>query len=153
MNLWCNVCLHKRTAHKFSTWLRRFISAVPGKGSKDVFISNVSAGNRTLCRGRHVVRVLRVEGARCVGLFYLILCCLYLSDVLSCRILQCATEGWISASNATSATPELVPLFVLDQSLYHHRPIYVRKFDREWFIVRVYIYLGIILCAPVRIFV
>lgn len=74
-------------------------------------------------RGRHVVRVLQVEGAHCVGLFYLILCCLCFSDVLSCRILQCATGDWISASNAASATPQLVPLFVLDHSLYDHRPI------------------------------
>lgn len=60
----CNVHLHKYTAHNFSRLLWCFILGLPGKGLKRGFlISNVSAGNTTLCHKQHVAHRLWVEQA------------------------------------------------------------------------------------------
>jgi hypothetical protein len=48
----------------FTKLFRRFVSALSGKGLKDVFsFQNFSEGNKTLCRRHHTARELRVERA------------------------------------------------------------------------------------------
>ena len=62
-----NACRRKSAAHNFVDLHRRSISALPGKGLKIpffyLFISNVSAGNTTICRWQQFTCELRVERA------------------------------------------------------------------------------------------
>jgi len=66
-----NACRRKSAAHNFVDLHRRSISALPGKGLKIpffyLFISNVSAGNTTICRGQNLAPQIRVEGRPALG--------------------------------------------------------------------------------------
>jgi hypothetical protein len=58
------ICLHRKTALKFSKFLRLSITAVPWKGLQDFLILNVSAGNKFYRRADQFQRHFVTESIR-----------------------------------------------------------------------------------------